>query len=78
MTIDIDRSQPLTPRQRQVIQAVVDGLSNKAIAKRFGFSFATAKFHVDCACQKLGDAGRVVAAVTALKRGLAIFPEDKP
>src|SRR5262249_26993389 len=37
---------PLTPRELEVLAAMADGASNKAIARRLGISFHTVKFHV--------------------------------
>jgi DNA-binding CsgD family transcriptional regulator len=36
----------LTRRERQVLEAVLDNLSNKEIARRLQMSVRTAKFHV--------------------------------
>jgi DNA-binding NarL/FixJ family response regulator len=49
---DAGRAQ-LTPRELEVLAAMADGASNKAIARRLGISFHTAKFHVAAILAKL-------------------------
>ncbi|HYN46698.1 MAG TPA: response regulator [Allosphingosinicella sp.] len=39
------RLQRLTPRQREILQGVLDGLSNKEIARRLGLSPRTVEMH---------------------------------
>src|ERR1043165_822247 len=38
--------EPLTPREVQVLELLVEGLANKAIADRLAISDQTVKFHV--------------------------------
>src|SRR5262245_66658476 len=47
-------SEPLTPREIEVLEQLVEGLSNKTIAMRLGISDQTVKFHVAAICGKLG------------------------
>jgi DNA-binding NarL/FixJ family response regulator len=60
----------LTPRERQVLALLVEGLSNAGIARRLGISDHTAKFHVMAVMQKLDAATRTEAVVKAARRGL--------
>jgi len=53
----------LTPREVEVLGAISNGLSNKAIARQLGISQHTVKFHVANAASKLGTKSRVRAAV---------------
>jgi DNA-binding NarL/FixJ family response regulator len=62
--------EPLTTRERQVLELLADGLPNKAIAARLGISDQTAKFHVSSICGKLEAANRTEAVRLALRRGL--------
>jgi DNA-binding NarL/FixJ family response regulator len=62
--------EPLTPRERQVLELLADGLSNKGIAARLSISDQTAKFHVASICGKLGASNRTEAVRLALRRGL--------
>ena len=68
-----DRSalpEPLTPREVEVLEQLVEGLSNKTIASRLGISDQTVKFHVAAICGKLGAANRTDAVRRAIRRGL--------
>jgi two-component system, NarL family, nitrate/nitrite response regulator NarL len=60
----------LTERERQVVQLLSEGLSNKLIADRLGISDHTAKFHVNAILGKLGAASRTEAVVVAVRLGL--------
>ncbi|NVB77104.1 MAG: response regulator transcription factor [Kofleriaceae bacterium] len=60
----------LTERERQVVQLLSEGLSNKLIADRLGISDHTAKFHVNGVMMKLGASTRTEAVVEAMRRGL--------
>ena len=44
----------ITPRQRQVIQLIAEGLSNEELGLELGISPRTAKAHCDVLRQKLG------------------------
>ena len=63
-------SESLTPREREVLELLADGLPNKTIAARLAISDQTAKFHVASICGKLGAANRTKAVRLALRRGL--------
>jgi DNA-binding NarL/FixJ family response regulator len=62
--------EPLTPREREVLELVAEGLPNKTIAARLEISDQTAKFHVASICGKLGASNRTEAVRIALRRGL--------
>lgn len=61
---------PLSPRETQVLDLIVDGLSNKEIASRLGISMSTTKVHIQNILQKLAVPTRTHAAVEAIRRGL--------
>ena len=63
----------LTERERQVVQLLSEGLSNKLIADRLGISDHTAKFHVNGVMMKLGSSTRTEAVVEAMRRGLIVL-----
>ena len=63
----------LTGRERQVVQLLSEGLSNKRIAPRLGISEHTVKFHVNSILTKLGSDTRTEAVVQALRLGLVIL-----
>jgi len=60
----------LSPRELEVVQLVVDGLSNKLIADRLGLTEATVKTHLTHIFEKLGVEDRTQAAMAAVKRGI--------
>jgi two-component system, NarL family, nitrate/nitrite response regulator NarL len=63
----------LTARERQVIELLVQGLSNRRIADVLAISEHTAKFHVNSIMSKLGASTRTEAVVEALRRGLVLL-----
>jgi DNA-binding NarL/FixJ family response regulator len=60
----------LTEREKQVVQLLSEGLSNKLLADRLGISDHTAKFHVNGVMMKLGASTRTEAVVEAMRRGM--------
>lgn len=60
---------PLTAREMEVLQLIVDGLSNPEIADRLTITKATAKAHVHSILQKLCVDDRTQAAVLAMRQG---------
>ena len=69
---DADRTR-LTPRELEVLAAMADGISNKAIARRLGISFHTAKFHVAAILAKLNADSRTEAVARAAQLGLVML-----
>lgn len=59
--------QPLTGRQREVVELVVAGLSNREIAKRLVMSVRSVEGHVYRACQRVGASTREELAAIARK-----------
>jgi len=62
--------EALTPREREVLALVAEGLSNKAIAASLEISDQTVKFHVAAIIAKLGATNRTDAVRRAVRRGL--------
>jgi DNA-binding NarL/FixJ family response regulator len=60
----------LTPREREVLGLVAQGLANKAIARELGVSEKTVKTHVGSILRKLGVTDRTQAALYAVREGL--------
>ena len=69
---DVDRAR-LTARELEVLAAMADGVSNKAIAARLGISFHTAKFHVAAILAKLNADSRTEAVARAAQLGLVML-----
>jgi DNA-binding NarL/FixJ family response regulator len=68
-----DAGARLTRREREVLAAMADGASNKAIARRLGISFHTAKFHVAAILAKLDADSRTEAVTRAAQLGLVML-----
>lgn len=64
---------PLTPREREVLHLLADGLSNRAIAHRLAISEHTVKFHVNAILRKLDVQSRTEAVTQATRLGLIIL-----
>jgi LuxR family transcriptional regulator, maltose regulon positive regulatory protein len=62
--------EPLSPREREVLVLVADGLSNQQIAARLVLSLRTIKFHTTNIYGKLGVKSRTEAVSVARRRGL--------
>lgn len=61
----------LTPREREVLRLLAEGLSNNEIAERLTLSVGTVRLHVSNVLAKLGAPNRTSAAIIAMKHGLA-------
>jgi two-component system nitrate/nitrite response regulator NarL len=60
----------LTPRERQVLEALAEGLDNKAIGERLFISHETARTHVVKLLAKLNVESRLQAAIFAIRSGI--------
>lgn len=67
----VNRIATLTARERTVLIHLAHGLSNKEIAKRMHVGETTVKSHMTSVNMKLGVTNRVLAAVTAVRAGIA-------
>jgi DNA-binding NarL/FixJ family response regulator len=65
--------EPLTAREREVLQLLAQGIPNKQIAQRLHISEHTVKFHVSAIMTKLNAASRTEAVTTAARRGLLLL-----
>jgi len=61
----------LTPREKDILRYLAEGLSNKMVARRLAISEGTVKVHVKHLLKKLGLRSRVEAAVWAVQEGHA-------
>lgn len=66
-------AEPLTPRERQVLQMLASGLVNKEIAAKLSISEHTVKFHVASILGKLGASTRTEAVSIGIRRGLVLL-----
>jgi NarL family two-component system response regulator YdfI len=65
--------EPLTRREREVLQMLAAGLANKKIAVRLAISDHTVKFHVASILGKLGASTRTEAVSAGIRRGLVML-----
>jgi len=70
-TTRADYMKSLTEREREILQHLAHGKSNKAIAHALGISHDTVKLHVRHILSKLGMRSRVEAAVFAVEHRAA-------
>jgi two-component system, NarL family, nitrate/nitrite response regulator NarL len=61
---------PLSPRERFVLRLLVQGSSNKAIARQIGVTEATVKVHVKSILRKVRVQNRLQAAIWATQSGI--------
>jgi DNA-binding NarL/FixJ family response regulator len=71
-------SLKLTPREREVLRLLVDGLSNQEIADGLKISRRTVHAHVSSAMRKTGTHSRTQLAVYALRTGLLPLRPQAP
>src|SRR5262245_23021271 len=64
-----DRLGRVTPRERQIVDLLSAGASNKEIAKRLNVTERTVKAHLTTIFRKLGLSGRLQLALFALEHG---------
>ncbi|MGW6448544.1 response regulator [Lentzea sp. NPDC055074] len=64
-----DSADPLTPRERELLQEVTTGASNADIAARLNLAEGTVRNYLSTAMAKLGARNRSEAASTARERG---------
>lgn len=63
----------LTPREREVLALLAEGLANKGISARLGITEHTVKTHVASVYEKLHARSRAEAVVAAARQGLLIL-----
>jgi DNA-binding NarL/FixJ family response regulator len=63
-------SSELSPRELQILELIVKGLSNRQIADKLGITEGTVKWHVNAILGRMNVSDRTQAAVAALNRGI--------
>jgi DNA-binding NarL/FixJ family response regulator len=66
-------AEPLTRREREVLQMLAAGIGNKEIAARLSISEHTVKFHVTSILGKMGASSRTEAVSIGIRRGLVLL-----
>ena len=60
----------LTPRELEILQLVLAGYTNKAIANEIYISAKTVDFHLGNIYEKIGVQTRLMASIWALQHGI--------
>jgi DNA-binding NarL/FixJ family response regulator len=68
-----DRLPHLSHREEQVASLLIEGASNKVIARALDISVHTAKFHVAAILEKLSAQNRADAVSIILREGLVVL-----
>ena len=69
----VDRAErQLTPRERQVLALLAEGLSQEDIGNRLAISAETVRSHVKRACARLGVATKTQAVAFAFRSGMIV------
>jgi DNA-binding NarL/FixJ family response regulator len=71
--LSLGAEEELTPREKEVLELLALGLSNREIAGKLGISFHTVKFHVNSILGKLGASSRAEVVAIAARAGLLTF-----
>lgn len=64
---------PLSPREREILALVAEGLGNKLVASRLGISEHTVKTHISSIFAKLGADTRAEAVAIGARRGMLML-----
>lgn len=64
---------PLSPREREILALVAEGLGNKIVAARLGISEHTVKTHVTSIFEKLGAESRAEAVAIGARTGVILL-----
>ena len=78
MLLNLDSTPPtlksirgLSPREQEILQALVTGASNKMIANKLGIMEATVKVHLKTLLRKIDVNNRTQAAIWAMNNGFS-------
>jgi DNA-binding CsgD family transcriptional regulator len=68
----------LTARETEILQLVLAGCTNKAIACELFISEKTVEFHLDHIYTKIGARTRVMAVIWAVRQGMGAETRESP
>jgi two-component system, NarL family, nitrate/nitrite response regulator NarL len=66
----------LSPREKTILRCIIEGCSNKSIARKVTISEATVKVHVKSILRKIGVHSRTQAAIWGMSCGSSIWEID--
>lgn len=68
----------LTSRELEILQLILAGYTNKAIAAEIFISEKTVEFHLDHIFNKIGVRTRLMAGIWALQQGVGVETREIP
>ena len=68
----------LSPREAEILQLILIGKTNKAIATEIYISEKTVEFHLANIYDKIGVRTRMLAGVWAIRNGMEVKPRQVP
>jgi DNA-binding NarL/FixJ family response regulator len=68
----------LTPREAEILQLLIAGYTNKAIAAEIFISEKTVEFHLDNLYTKIGVRTRLMAGIWAMQHGMLAETREIP
>jgi len=71
-----DDTPSLSVREKSILRYMVDGDSNKVIARKVDITEATVKVHVKAILRKIRVHNRTQAAIWAMNNGTSLWPDD--
>lgn len=78
VTPDERSTQHLSPRQKSILRCVVEGDSNKCIARKIDIAESTVKVHVKAILRKIGVHNRTQAAIWGINNELSENADSPP
>lgn len=68
----------LTPRELEILQLILAGRTNKAIAAELSITQKTVEFHLDHIYTKIGVRTRLMAGLWAMHQGIEVETREIP
>jgi DNA-binding NarL/FixJ family response regulator len=68
----------LSPRELEILQLLLSGKTNRAIAKEIYISERTVEFHLENIYTKIGVRTRLMAGLWALRQGVKVEAREIP
>ena len=76
MAVESTAAPLLSPRETAILLCLIDGNSNKSIARKIGITEATVKAHVKAILRKIRVQNRTQAAIWGMNNALLLQPAN--
>jgi len=76
--LTMEDTPQLSPREKSILQCLVEGNSNKCIARKVGIAEATVKVHVKAILRKIRVQNRTQAAIWGMNNASPTSPANSP